>query len=174
MLLIRRWSWRKGEHWKWSLFFFHQIQNCYSVFAYLYKYICFYDQFCFLFSGKFLILVLCMFLLWYWKYNEYVCIGVLANSIGLWCSGTDLDGLKICSFIGFLWPCLVWLLRKSRKEFRTLKLMSFFYFYYFEVWFIVGVCEFENVQFIARYSLVHVNKACRFLAGDKSTPQLTW
>ena len=128
MLLIQRWSWREGEHWKRSMFFFHQIQNYYSIFAYLYKYICFYDQFCFLFSGKFLIFVLCMFLLWYWKYNEYVCIGVLANLIGLWCSGTDLDGLKICSFIGFLWPCLIWLLRKSRKEFRTLKLMSFFDF----------------------------------------------
>ena len=55
MLLIQRWSWREGEHWKWSVFFFHQIQNCYSIFAYLYKYICFYDQFCFLFSWKFLI-----------------------------------------------------------------------------------------------------------------------
>ena len=35
--------------------FFPQIQNCYSIFAYLYKYMRFYDQFCILFSGKFLI-----------------------------------------------------------------------------------------------------------------------
>ena len=34
--------------------FFPQIQNCYSIFAYLYKYMRFYDQFRFLFSGKFL------------------------------------------------------------------------------------------------------------------------
>ena len=55
MLLIQRWSWKEGEHWKWSVFFFRQIQNCYSIFAYLYKYMRFYDQFWFLFSGKFLI-----------------------------------------------------------------------------------------------------------------------
>ena len=177
MLLIQRWSWREGEHWKRSMFFFHQIQNYYSIFAYLYKYICFYDQFCFLFSGKFLIFS-CVYVFAVLLEVQWVCLywglGEFDWFVVLWDWFGWIKDLFFYWF--FLWPCLVWFLRKSGKEFRTLKLMFYLFIYlFFEVWFIVGVCEFENVQFIAGYSLVHVNnKACRFLAGGKSTPQLTW
>ena len=103
MLLIQRWSWREGEHWKRSMFFFHQIQNYYSIFAYLYKYICFYDQFCFLFSGKFLIFS-CVYVFAVLLEVQWVCLywglGEFDWFVVLW----DWFGwIKNLFFIGFFY-----------------------------------------------------------------------
>ena len=91
MLLIQRWSWREGEHWKWSVFFFHQIQNCYWFLPISINIYAFMINFFFLFSGKFLIFS-CVYVFavisevqWvclYWGLGEFDCFVVLWDWFG--------------------------------------------------------------------------------------------